>query len=145
MLNIKKVTPENLELVKTFLKTVPSIGDVEDSIVKNAIIAEQSNSIFGVVSYEKYDAKALIRYFVFKKALDISVVRELFEKLIQSAVLDNINKLYCVVNSQEVKDLFESLGFEEIENKSIYIDEEPFIGANLNDAIIMEYEPIIKC
>ncbi|UKI50439.1 MAG: hypothetical protein L6U99_03145 [Clostridium sp.] len=50
---------------------MPSIKEIDDDIISNAIIALDNNKIVGCISYEEYGLKGLIRYFIFKKILQI--------------------------------------------------------------------------
>lgn len=145
MFEICKVDESTASNVKEFLLSVPSINEIDDEIIKNAILVKLDNEIVGVISYEKYDSKALIRYFVFKKALDDEVISKLFDKLKKEAQEDKIVKLYCVVNNEEVESLFKSLLFERINSKMIFIDEKPFSNINFENAHIMEHRILEFC
>lgn len=143
MYEISKVDNESIELVRKFLMSVPSINDLDDSILKNAIYIEDNKDIVGAISYEKYDEKGVIRYFVFKRVLEENVIEDLFKKLKAEARDDKILKLYCVVNNDMIEELFRNLGFNKIENQWMFIDEKPFQGMNVDNARVMEHELIL--
>ena len=81
MYEIKKAEKDNFDLIKSFLLEVPAINEVDDEILKNAIILYQDEKIQGIISYEPFFNYALIRYFVFKRGVDEMIVRELFDSI----------------------------------------------------------------
>ncbi len=140
---IIKVTDEDLELVRKFLLNVPSISDLDDDILKNGLYVLDGNDISGFISYESFDAKGVIRYFVFKKMLEDDILEELFLSLKEEASNNGIKSLYCVVNNELIQNLFESLDFHVLENKTLYLDEKPFKLPALNDALVMEHKIMV--
>ena len=145
MVSINKVDINNLELVQTFLESIPSIKSVEKDIVKNAICASENEKILGVVSYEKFNYYGLVRYFVFKRTLEIKIIEELFKTLTSKAREDNLIKLISVVNNKDVFSLFEGLGFSLIDEDILYIDEKQFLSDDNKNPQIMEYNIVINC
>ena len=124
MINIVKIDENYFDKTIEFLKSVPSIESVDDKILKNACVATEDDKIVGCISYEEFGDKGLIRYFVFKKALDIVFLDFLIEKLKYCAKENNINEFVCVAENNQIKELFLSLDFKEIDNKKIYIEED---------------------
>ena len=139
-MNIEHVDQKSTEELKASLTSVPSINEVSNDILSNALIVKDDGVIIGAVSYEKYNKNALIRYFVFKKTIDDEVVISLFKALEESARNDGISLLYCVVNSLLIEELFNRLGFCKKEGSKLYIDEELFDLSKNNQAFIMEKE-----
>lgn len=139
-MNIEHVDQKSTEELKAFLTSVPSINEVSNDILSNALIVKDDGVIIGAVSYEKYNKNALIRYFVFKKTIDDEIVISLFKALEESARNDGISVLYCVVNSLLIEELFNRLGFCKKEGSKLYIDEELFDLSKNNQAFIMEKE-----
>lgn len=145
MICINKVDLSTIDLVSDFLESVPSIKNVEPEIVKNAIFASEDSKILGVVSYEKFNSQGLVRYFVFKKNLDLNVVLELFENLTKRASDDNMLKLFSVVNNNDVESLFKELGFNILDKDLLYIDEMQFQSEDNTNHKIMEYNVLLNC
>lgn len=145
MISINKVDLNSIDLVSDFLESVPSIKNIEVDIVKNAIYATEDSKILGVVSYEKFNYHGLVRYFVFKKTLDLNVVIDLFDTLTKRAIDDNLIKLYSVVNNNDVENLFKELGFALLDKDLLYIDECQFQTENNINPKIMEYNVLLNC
>lgn len=136
-MKIENVNEFNINKLKDFLLSVKTINQIDDNVLKNAIVILDETDVVGAVSYEKFSSSGLIRYFVFKRSLENDVVISLFNKLESVAQEDNIKMLYCVVNSDIVEELFKELGFEHSNIKKLYIDEELFDMINNEKAYIM--------
>ena len=119
MINIEKIDDTFFNKTIDFLRSVPSIEVVDDKILRNACIAVEDDKIVGCISYEEFGSKGLIRYFVFKKVLDMSYLDSLIDKLKENAKNNNINEFVCVAESEQIKELFKNLEFNEINNKQI--------------------------
>ena len=130
MINIEKIDDNYFNKTIDFLKSVPSIESVDDKILKNACIAVEEDKIVGCISYEEFSDKGLIRYFVFKKVLDMSYLNGLMNKLKEYAINNRINEFVCVAENEQIKELFKNLNFNEIANKQIYIEEDNVLDTN---------------
>ena len=130
MINIEKIDDTFFTKTIDFLRSVPSIESVDDKILKNACIALEEDKIVGCISYEEFGNKGLIRYFVFKKVLDMSYLNRLIDKLKENAVNNKIDEFVCVAESDQIKELFRNLEFNEITNKQIFIEEENVLDTN---------------
>ena len=124
MINIEKLSTSSFEKTIDFLKTVPSIESIDEKILNNACIASEDDRIVGCISYEEYGMKGLIRYFVFKKALDMSYLDSLLDELKKNALKNEIKEFVCLAESDQIKDLFKGLDFNEVNVDNIFIDEE---------------------
>ena len=140
MINIEKI--DNNSFVKTldFLKSVPSIETIDEKILSNACIALENTKIVGCISYEEFCEKGLIRYFVFKKALDMSYLDLLLEELKNNALENNIKEFICLAESDQIKDLFVGLNFKELKNRFIYIDEENVENTSFKSSIFLNMQ-----
>ena len=130
MINIEKIDDTFFTKTIDFLRSVPSIESVDDKILKNACIALEEDKIVGCISYEEFGNKGLIRYFVFKKVLDMSYLNRLIDKLKENAINNKIDEFVCVAESDQIKELFRNLEFNEITNKQIFIEEENVLDTN---------------
>lgn len=133
MLQIVNVDENNYSSAYNFLKTVPSISAVDDSILKNGVIIFDDEKVIGSISFEIYDHFGLIRYFVFKKNLSRSLLTGLMSKLEENAKSIDILKLVCVADNNQIEDLFLELGFSKLEKK-IYINEEIVTDTNFSSS-----------
>ena len=130
MINIEKIDDNYFNKTVEFLRSVPSIESVDDKILKNACIAIEDERIVGCISYEEFSDKGLIRYFVFKKVLDMSYLDRLLNKLKENAKSNKIKEFVCVAESEQIKELFTNLCFNEIDDKRIFIEEESILDTN---------------
>ena len=88
MYEIRKALEENYDNMRSFLSEVPSINQIDDEILKNAIILFLDDKIYGMISYESFFNYALIRYFVFKRGVDEMIIKELFDSM-EEMILEN--------------------------------------------------------
>lgn len=123
MLLVKNIDSENYSLVYDFLKSVPSINNVDERILKNASILFDDDKVIGCISFEEYDSIGLVRYFVFKKNLSVLVLNKMLDNLVKNAKGRNLLKLVCVADNDQIEELFKELDFELI-TKRIYLNEE---------------------
>ena len=137
MISVLKINEEWFSKTIDFLKSVPSIESIEENILKNACIALNDDKIVGCISYEEFTCKGLIRYFVFKKALDLDYLEKLLEELRKNALKNNIKEFICVAESDQIKDLFKSLNFKDIRESKIFIDEESVTNTNFKSSIFL--------
>ena len=79
MYEIKHVDVKDFESIKSFLFEVPAIDNIDEEVLKNASILYLDDKIHGIISYELFFNYALIRYFVFKKNVDLMIIKELFD------------------------------------------------------------------
>lgn len=133
MLQIVNVDENNYSNAYNFLKTVPSISAVDDSILKNGVIIFDDDKVIGSISFETYDHLGLVRYFVFKKNLSRNILVDLMNKLEETAKSIDIVKLVCVADNSQIEDLFLELGFSKL-NKKIYINEEVVTDTNFSSS-----------
>lgn len=136
MLQILNVDENTYKGAYDFLASVPSIKDVDGSILENGAIVLDDDRVIGSISFELYDDKGLIRYFVFKKSLSNSVLVELLHKLEANAKALNLKSIVCVADSVEIEELFKSLGFCKI-NSIIYINEEMIENTSFSNSVFL--------
>lgn len=137
-MDIRHINEYDYSLVKDFLLSVKTIKDIDEDVLKNAIIVVDNNDILGAVSYEKFGISGLIRYFVFKRNLTNDTVVSLFKMLEETAYGDDIKDIYCVVNNGPIEELFNELGFLKEKYKMLFIDESDFDLEGNNHAFIMK-------
>lgn len=136
MISIEKIDNDNLTSFCEFLNKVPSISKLDETILKNGIIAKENNDIIGSISFEEYDKAGLIRYFVFKKKLDNNVLDDMINNLIIVAKEHNLEKLVSIADNYPTINLFKSLGFEAIEG-DVFIDEGEIENTNFKDSLVL--------
>ena len=142
VINILKLDDCNYVKTIDFLRSVPSIENIDNKILKNACIALDDDKIVGCISYEEYSSKGLIRYFVFKKALDLDYLDQLVEKLKENALMNNIKEFVCVAENEQIKELFSNLDFMDVKEKYIFVDEESVINTNFKNSSFLKKQLI---
>ena len=137
MFKVEKISSASLEKAKRFLLSVPSIKEIDEDILLKATLVTDEDDIVGAISYETYNDMGLIRYFVFKKILDDSLIDDLFSNMEFNAREDGIKEIFCIVNDKTIENLFSSLGFRQVEKENLYIDEEPFLMHEYKNSNVM--------
>ncbi len=122
-MEFNNIDSSNYNLLKLFLTNVPSIKEIDDDIINNAIIALDNNKIIGCISYEEYGLKGLIRYFIFKNIPNSMTCEYLFNNLEDKIMKKGLNEIIGIAFDDITKELFKNLGFKEVEKENIYIDE----------------------
>lgn len=133
MFQIHNVDENNYKEAYNFLKSVPSISGIEDSILKNGVVIMDDNKVIGSISFEIFDHIGLIRYFVFKKNLSNIILKKLMEELEVNARRLSLNQLICVADNIQIEDLFKELSFSNL-NKKIFINEEKISSTNFSNS-----------
>ncbi|MBD5391066.1 hypothetical protein HDR67_03585 [bacterium] len=137
MIRVEKINESSLKEVKEFLSSVPSIDQVDEAILDNACIAYDEDKIVGCISFEKFSDKGLIRYFVFKKVLSLEYLEELLSVLEQRAKEEDLKMLVCIAECSQIEELFKSLEFEAITEKTIFINEENVLNTNFKSSLFL--------
>lgn len=133
MFQIHNVDENNYKEAYNFLKSVPSISGIEDSILKNGVVVMDDNKVIGSISFEIFDHIGLIRYFVFKKNLSNIILKKLMSELEVNARRLSLNQLICVADNIQIEDLFKELSFSNL-NKKIFINEEKISSTNFSSS-----------
>ncbi len=140
MIFVKEIDDSTKELVTNFLKSVPSIENIDVNILNNAVVALEDNKVVGCISFEVYDNKGLIRYFVFKKMLGDKILSELIEKLKENGCKYNLDMFVCIAENIQIEELFSSLGFKKVDSNLIFINEEHIKKTNFkNSSFLSKY------
>jgi N-acetylglutamate synthase-like GNAT family acetyltransferase len=127
------------ENVKDFLAKLPSIKNIDDQVMENASILLDENRIMGLLSFEVFENRGLIRYFIFQKQISEDDIVRLFNDVLKNASSQNINELIAIAIKKDVRDVFNSLGFTEIDHRYVFIGEEPLRTTEFDKAVIMRY------
>lgn len=137
MITVENINPSVIPNVMEFLKSIPSIGQIDEQILKNACIAYEEGKIVGCIAFEEFSQNGLIRYFVFKKVLSIEYLETLLQALEKRALNQGIQTLVCIAECSQIEELFHSLGFEAIQKRSIFINEENVLNTNFKQALFL--------
>ena len=122
-MHIEKTTKNNIDKLREFINKVPTIKEIDEDILDNAVILRDSEEIKAIISYEDYSNKGLIRYFIFQKEVSFDYLKDMLEYLKEIARNKNIICLLSVVDQKELIAFFNNLGFLPFSIDDIYIDE----------------------
>lgn len=137
MIYIEKINDFYKDKALMFLKSVPSIENVDSGILDNAVIALEDDKVVGCISFEEFDDKALVRYFVFKKVLATNYLEMLLSKLEEKAKSKKMDMLVCIAENLQIEELFKTLGFEQINSNLIFINEEHIKNTNFKNSLFL--------
>lgn len=127
---VEKINSDNNTMVINLLKNVSGLK-IEEHILNNCLVLlNDKYDICGCISYEEFDKLALIRYFVFKRNIEYTDLLLLYQSLEQELVKNKINENIAIINSNEVKEVFEYLGFTKIDKDRVYLEETVFSKTN---------------
>lgn len=137
MFRVEHINEKSFEKAKNFLLSVPSIKEIEDEVLKKATLVFDNDNIVGGISYEVFSQTGLVRYFVFKKVLSEDLIKELFYEMERSAKEEGIEQIFCVVNNENIENLFVSLGFYFVDKDYTFIDEQIFTSLEFGESNVM--------
>lgn len=135
---VENINDDNALLIKNFIQRIPNL-DVEEDILSKATILKEAESVKGMISYETYFDKGLIRYFIFQKDVSFDNLTNLFNKMLENAQKDGIKMIITVIQQNELILFFEQLGFTTISVDDIYIGETSLKNTIYAQAIGMIY------
>lgn len=122
-MQVESINESNIGIVRNFIKRVPTIKEIDEDVLKNIVILKDELGIKGIISYETYIDKGLIRYFIFQKDVSFKNLKELFSVMLENAKKEHIKILLSVVDQKELLNFFNNLGFIPYSVDDIYIDE----------------------
>jgi len=139
-LYVKLYEPKDYEKVMNFLQGVHSLKEIEEELFENAVIIINDGEISGMITYELFRQKALIRYFIFEKEIEEKYLIDMYEKFFYNLKENKINKVFVIINNENVKQMFNNLGFQEFPKESFFLTEESIMDTKYKNAIVMCYK-----
>lgn len=139
-MEILRINQELLPKVKDFLKRIPSIKEIEEPVLDNASLLVDQDKIMGILSFEIFENRGLIRYFIFQKTISDQDIHALFKECLAKARQENLIELLAIALKNEIQEVFKTLGFQIISNRSVFIGEEPVRATEFDKATIMKYK-----
>lgn len=132
-MKVEKINSDTKAMVINLLNNVNGLT-LESKIVDNCqVLLNDKNDIVGTISFEKFNNYALIRYFVFKRNVDVNDLKLLYNNLEKDLKKMNIIKTFAIINSEEVKRVFEWLDFLKIDKEKVFFDETIFSKTSYKD------------
>lgn len=138
-MEIISVNEENKNDVAEFLKEVSLIGDINEEALMNGEFV-YDKQIIGTLSFEEFNDNALIRYFIFRQSITDDLIMELFKKIVNKAKKKAVKHLIAIVVKKEARIIFKHIGFYEIENNDVYIDEVNLNDTKYKNAVVLKYD-----
>ncbi|MFA6722106.1 MAG: hypothetical protein WBK52_04865 [Bacilli bacterium] len=138
-MEIISVNEENKNDVAEFLKEVSLIGDINEEALMNGEFV-YDKQIIGTLSFEEFNDNALIRYFIFRQSITDDLIMELFKKIVNKAKKKAVKHLIAIVVKKEARIIFKHIGFYEIENNDVYIDEVNLNDTKFKNAVVLKYD-----
>ncbi len=135
----EKINDNNKDLVIDLLQNVNGLRLVNYIVNNCHLLLNETDDINGTISYEKYNKYALIRYFVFKKNIDYEDLLVLYEHLNEELKNKCFSECIAIINSEEVKMVFEYLGFDKVDNSKVFLEE-----TNFNNTVYKDNEVYVK-
>lgn len=139
-LYVKLYDPKDYDKVMNFLHGVHALKEIEEELFNNAVIIVNNDEVVGMITYELFRQKALIRYFIFDKDIEEKYLIDMYEKFFQNLQEKNIGKVFVIINNENVKQMFIDLGFREFPKDSFFLTEESILETKYKNAIVMYYE-----
>lgn len=138
-MEIISVNEENINDVINFLNELAVINDINYEVVQNGEFVLE-DKIIGLLSFEQFNKKGLIRYFIFKKVVPSALILTLFDKIVEKAKIKSIDALITMVVKKEAIEIFKELGFHNIDKEDVYIEEMNIMDSKFKDAVVLKYE-----
>jgi len=137
---VKIYDSTDYEKVMEFLQSVHALGEIEEDLFKNAVIILDEEEIVGMITFEMFRNKALIRYFIFDKDVPEQYLVEMYENFFESLKKKQVNRVFVIINNENIRQMFINLGFDEFPKESFFLTEESILNTKYKDAIVMVYE-----
>ncbi len=125
-MKVEKINNDNKRMVIDLLNNVNGLS-IEKHILDNChVLFNDLEDIVGTISYEKYDKLVIVRYFVFKRNVTNDELLYLYNSLENELQKNKIDNVVAIINSDEVREVFEYLGFKKLDKNKVYFDETVF-------------------
>lgn len=136
---IREYQQDDYDKVIYFLESATSLKNIEEELFKNSIIIENEDKIVGMISYEIFRGRALIRYFIFDKDVHEDAIVSMYERFFIKLKQNEIDKIFVIINKEIIVDMFEELGFVEFNKEDFFLTEKNIANTKYKDSIVMSY------
>ncbi|NLC95462.1 MAG: GNAT family N-acetyltransferase [Bacilli bacterium] len=137
---IKQYESKDYEKVMTFLQSIDGLQEIEEELFPKAILIEAKDEILGMITYEMFRKKALIRYFIFEKELAHELILQMYEMFFANLRKQNIKEVYAIVTNPNLSEIFTHLGFKEYPKENFFLTEECILNTKYRNAMVMMFE-----
>jgi|GEM_PF-702554 len=137
---IKQYESKDYEKVMTFLQSIDGLQEIEEELFPKAILIEAKDEILGMITYEMFRKKTLIRYFIFEKDLAHELILQMYEMFFANLRKQNIKEVYAIVTNPNLSEIFTHLGFKEYPKENFFLTEECILNTKYRNAMVMMFE-----
>jgi len=136
---IRAYMVEDYDKVKQFLDSITALKSVEEELFKNSIIIETDDKVVGMISYEKFRGRALIRYFIFDNDVDEENIVAMYECFFSKLKSENIKAIYAIISKGIIVDMFLDLGFMPFPKEEFFLTEKNIMQTKYHASDVMVY------
>ncbi len=137
---VKIYEPSDFNKVMNFLQGVHALGEIEEELFDNAVLILSEEDIVGMITFEMFRKKALIRYFIFDRDVEEEYLIEMYDKFFDNLRKHNMTRVFVIINNDNIKEMFLNLGFKEFPKESFFLTEESIMNTKYKEATVMFYE-----
>lgn len=131
---ILKINQKLKQELLDFLAKIHIIGTLEDKNLDNTYVIKEEK-IEAAIGYDIYLKTVVIKFFVFYKSLDFSLIKSLFEFLIND--LKNVEEIISICYNFESIELFQKLGLEPYDSIDFYVNDYNVLKTEYKDAVLL--------
>lgn len=136
---IREYNIEDYDKVLEFLESVTTLKHIEEELFENSIIIENDEKIVGMISYEIFRGRALIRYFIFDKDVNESDIVLMYERFFGKLKDKGIQQIFVIISKDIIVEMFKDLGFIEFNKDEFFLTESNIAETKYRDSKVMCY------
>lgn len=136
---IREYAVDDYDRVMAFLERVTTLSHIEEELFENSILIERDGRIVGMISYEIFRGRALIRYFIFDKDVQEEEIVTMYGRFFQKLKERGIRQIFVIINKDIVAELFSDLGFVEFNKDEFFLTEQNIYETKYRDSMVMCY------
>jgi len=123
MEKIVNYTAQDEVKIVEFIRKVQADAEPEREILSRSVLIKDDNDIVGMVSYVSLDNMGVIRYFLYDARIaGTDLIALMFMELYKNAHAAGIKQIAAQAPNQEVGNLFQMLGFTEVNDGAMMIN-----------------------
>lgn len=136
---IREYAVDDYDRVMAFLERVTTLSHIEEELFENSILIERDGRIVGMISYENFRGRALIRYFIFDKDVQEEEIVTMYGRFFQKLKERGIRQIFVIISKDIVAELFSDLGFVEFNKDEFFLTEQNIYETKYRDSMVMCY------
>jgi hypothetical protein len=137
---VKVYEKSDHEKVMQFLQNVSTLSQIEEELFNNAILIIENEEVVGMISYELFRQRALIRYFIFDKEVNESYLVEMYQLFFNVLKERAIDKVFVIVSNETIESMFTELGFKPFNKEEFFLTEENISHTKYKDSSVLFYQ-----